>query len=205
MSNLKRFLHELKHHYPFTLIATISAVLISLLILYILKIQIKEDLFHSLHLIHLLASSMVSAGIFYRYKRNIFYALIVGIISSILIGSISDIIFPWLGASILNLGTIFHLPLLEIPLIVISISILGSLLGIWIGKTKVPHLIHVLLSVFASLFYLLTFTPEFNLLIFLPALLIVFIAVIIPCCISDILFPFFFLKKPLKSCDCDCY
>lgn len=202
LTNTKKLLHELKHHSPFTAIASLTAIIITLLILYVFKSNINEELFHSLHLLHLLASSFVSAAIFYKYKNNIFLSTIVGVISAIIIGTLSDVIFPWLGGRILTLQTTFHFPLLEIPLLIIGISILGSLLGIWLKKTPFPHFLHVFLSAFASLFYILTFSTQFNLIFIILSIIIIFIAVIIPCCVSDILMPFFFLKRDIKQCHC---
>jgi len=202
MSNIKRLIHELKHHTPFTAIASITSIIITLAIIYLFKSTINPEAFHSLHLLHLLASSFVSAAVFYKYKKNIFQATFVGVVSAILIGSISDIIFPWIGGQILSLHTSFHLPLLEIPLIVIGTSILGSLLGIWLKRTRLPHFIHVFISAFASLFYILAFSSNFSILFIIISIIIVFLAGIIPCCISDILMPFFFLKQDIKHCNC---
>lgn len=202
LTNTKKLIHELKHHAPFTAIASIVAIILTLLILYVFKSNINEELFHSLHLLHLLASSFVSAAIFYKYKKNIVYSTIVGVVSAIVIGTFSDIIFPWIGGQILTLNTAFHFPLLEIPFLIIGISILGSLLGIWLKKTKFPHFLHVFLSAFASLFYILAFSQQFNIIFIIISIVIIFIAVIVPCCISDILMPFLFLKKDIKQCDC---
>jgi|APSaa5957512622_1039677.scaffolds.fasta_scaffold29330_2 hypothetical protein len=202
MSNTKKIIHELKHHTPLTIIASVTAIIVTFLCLYLLKSIITEDTFHSLHLIHLFASAFVSAAIFYKYKNNIFSSTIVGVISAILIGSISDIIFPWLGGQVLFLKTTFHLPLLEIPLLILGISILGSLAGIWLKKTKFPHFLHVFLSAFASLFYILTFSPQLNAIFIILSIIIIFIAVIIPCCVSDIIMPFLFLKQDIKQCNC---
>lgn len=202
MQNIfKPLIHELKHHLPFTGIATAIAIVFALTFSE-LTIDINETIFDSLHLTHLLASSIVTAGIFYKYKKNVLYALIVGILGSLVIGSLSDIIFPWLGASIFQLNPHFHLPLLEIPPIVLLISGIGSLIGILTLRTKIPHTLHVGISVFASLFYLITYTSGISIMFLILSFLIILVSVIIPCCVSDILFPFFFLKKKIKHCNC---
>jgi hypothetical protein len=85
---------------------------------------------------------------------------------------------------------------------IIGIALLGSIIGIFSGLTKIPHFLHVGISVFASLFYLLAFSQTFNIPYFIATFFIVFIAVIIPCCISDILYPFFFLGENIKKCKC---
>jgi len=199
---LKDLTHELKHHAPFTAFASIIAILVILLIQYYFNKSISKNLFEIFHPVHIIASSMVTAGIFYKYKPNIFYATLVGISGAIILGSLSDIIIPWLGGNLLNLKTIFHLPLIEAPLIILAAAFIGSSIGIATKTTKIPHFTHVFLSVFASLFYLLAFTPVFNFLSFIAAFFIVLIAVIFPCCISDIIFPFLFLKEKIKHCNC---
>jgi hypothetical protein len=196
---IKPLRHELKHHLLFTSLATLLAIIITLFVT-VYAIKINQTIFESFHLIHILASSIVTAGIFYKYKKNIFYAFLVGVSGAIIIGSLSDIIFPWLGSLIFRLHTHFHLPILERSIIVLLVSGIGSLMGILTLKTKIPHIFHVGISVFASLFYLIANTPETNFLFFILSFIIVLIAVIIPCCISDILFPFFFLGKKIKRC-----
>ncbi len=199
---IKEIIHELKHHLPFTAFATIIAIIIVVLFQYLLQKQISENLFEIFHPLHIVASSIVTAGIFYKYKSKLVPALLVGITGSIIIGSLSDIILPWLGGNILSLGTSFHLLLIEKPILILAVAIIGSSIGISTKTTEMPHFIHVFLSVFASLFYLLAFSLNFNFVYFIGAFLIVLVSVILPCCISDILFPFFFLKEKIKRCKC---
>lgn len=198
----KELFHELKHHLPFTAFATISAIILIIFFQYLFQKQISENLFEIFHPLHVVASSIVTAGIFYKYKPKIVFALLVGITGSIIIGSLSDIILPWLGGNMLSLGTSFHLLLIEKPALVSLSALIGSSIGISTKITKIPHFIHIFLSVFASLFYLLVFSLSFSLVYFIGAFLIVLISVIIPCCISDILFPFFFLGEKIKKCKC---
>ena len=195
----KELIHEAKNHLPFTALATIVAIILVILFQYLIQKRISEDLFEIFHPLHIIASSIVTAGIFYKYKSKLIPALLVGIMGAIIIGSFSDIILPWLGGNILGLGTSFHLLLIENPLLILAAAIIGSLIGMSTKITKIPHFIHVFLSVFASLFYLLAFSSGFNLVYFIGVFLIVLISVIIPCCMSDILFPFFFLRKKLKN------
>lgn len=200
--HLKQLIHELKHHAPFTLSATIIAILIVLIIKFLFLSNFEENAFEIIHPLHVIASAMVSSAIFYKYKKNFFESILIGVSSAIIVGSISDVVFPYLGGLIFGLKVIFHLPILEEPIIIISAALFGSIMGISFKITRMPHLVHVGLSVFASLFYLMAFSNTFSLVYFLVAIIIVSIAVIIPCCASDILFPFFFLKKDIKSCAC---
>lgn len=198
---IKELIHELKHHLPFTAIATAIAIL-SVIILLQIKIAFPEDLFEIIHPLHILASSFVTSAIFYKYKKKILPSILIGVMASIIVGSISDVIFPYLGGNILSLNTSFHLPIIETPFLILIASFGGSILGISLQKTRLSHSIHVFLSAFASLFYLFAFSNAFSLIYIILAFLIVVISVIIPCCISDIVLPFFFLKKKIKSCHC---
>ncbi len=187
-----KIIGELKNHIPFTALATFTAIIITI---YLLRFNISEELFHVLHPLHVIASAIVTAGIFYKYKSKIFLALVIGLTGSIIIGSLSDIIFPYFGGILLGLKTTFHLSVIKSPLIIFSSAFIGSIIGISTRITKVPHFIHVFISVFASLFYLLAFSQTFNLINFIGAFFVVFIAVIIPCCLSDIVYPLLFIKR----------
>ncbi len=191
MEKLKKVVHELKHHIPFTIIATFFAVL---LVFLTQKIN-YSSLFFVIHPLHIFASAIVSSAIFYKYKKNFVQAIIIGVISSISIGSLSDIIFPYLGGIIFQLKTTFHLSLIEEPFKIIGIAIFGSFVGIFTRWTKFPHFIHVFLSVFGSLLYLIAFSSISTIFHFAIAFLVVFFAVLIPCCISDIVIPMLFLKN----------
>ena len=197
----KQLVHELKHHLPFTASATIIAVVISVVFI-MLSLDIGESIFHSLHILHLLASAIVTSAIFYKYKKSVFQTILVGISGAIIVGSLSDIIFPWLGASIFQLNPHFHLSIIEIPFMVLGTAFIGSLIGIMTLATKLPHTLHVGISVFASMFYLITYVETVNVLSLILSFIIVVISVMIPCCVSDILYPFFFLGKKIKRCDC---
>ncbi|MCK4647386.1 hypothetical protein KAT24_00460 [Candidatus Pacearchaeota archaeon] len=196
--NIKTIFSELKKHIPLTFIATLIAIILVIIIYQINAPKIISgitSLFYIIHPLHLFVSAIVSAAIFYKYKKNFTQALLIGITGSIIIGSLSDIIFPYLGGAIFQLKTSFHLSLIEKPILILSTVIIGSIFGILTKLTKIPHFLHVFLSVFASLFYLLAFSISLNLIHFISAFLIVLIAVLIPCCISDIIFPLLFIKK----------
>ena len=60
-------------------------------------------------------------------------------------------------------------------------------------KTKVPHAGHVLLSTWASLFHMTAAWGDgFNIGAVIVAAVFLFLAVWIPCCTSDIVFPLLF-------------
>lgn len=199
--DVKQLFHELKHHLPFAAFATLVAAVLSVVFVKF-SFGIGESIFRSLHILHLLASGTVTSAIFYKYKKSKPGAVIVGVSGAIVIGTLSDIILPWLGASVFQLEAHLHLSLLEMPFVVLGTVVLGSLIGMITLKTEIPHSLHVGLSVFASMFYLITYVAVFNTPTFVLSFLIVLISVVIPCCISDILYPFLFLGEEMKKCDC---
>lgn len=105
----KLILKELKHHIPFTASATLIAILF---VLFFRSFDTKTA-FEIIHPVHILASAIVTSAIYYKHKKNISIALIIGLTGSIIIGSLSDILLPYLGAMIFNFKPEFHLPILE--------------------------------------------------------------------------------------------
>lgn len=189
-------LEELKEHIPFTAAATLAAVLIiSFLLLKENLLSYAISSFYIFHPLHILFSSMVSSAIFYSYRKKIFPSLISGILISVVIGSVSDVIFPYIGSLLLHLPISFHLPAIESPVLIFSMAILGSSIGIIFKKTKFPHFIHVLISIFASLLYIFAYSTNFLLLNLFLIFLITIISVVIPCCLSDIVFPMLIQSK----------
>lgn len=196
--NFKQLLHELKHHLPFAFFATLIAAVISVLFVRF-SFGVNESIFRSLHVLHLLASGIVTSAIFYKYKKSAPQAIVVGISGAIVIGSLSDIILPWLGASVFQLDAHLHLSIIEMPLVVLGTVVLGSLIGIFTLTTEIPHTVHVGLSVFASMFYLITYVGASDPFALTLSFIIVLVSVVVPCCISDILYPFFFLGEEMKK------
>jgi len=190
----KEVIKEIIKHSPFTFIASILAV-VFVIVLNIQQKNISENTFEILHPLHIFASAITTSAIYYKYKKNISNAILIGITGAIFIGSLSDILFPFLGGNMLNLQISFHLPIIEKPIMILSASFFGALIGIKTKITEFPHTMHVFLSIFASLFYILAFTSIITTTQLLIMGVIVFLAVLIPCCISDIIYPLLFIKK----------
>lgn len=196
--DIKKGLIELRNHVPFTAFAVIFAVIIIMIISLFGLFNLPEGLFHGFHYIHVLVSAIATSAVFYKYKQKYLSAILIGITGAIILGSLSDVLLPYLGAEIFNLTPDFHLPIITNTFFVLFFALLGSMTGIALKKSKVPHAIHVFLSVFASLFYLINYSYNGPVNYFLETIMlfgIVFIAVIIPCCLSDIIYPLLFIKK----------
>jgi hypothetical protein len=112
------------------------------------------------------------------------------------VGTVSDIAFPYLGGALLGLSIDLHVCFLEKPLLITLSALAGVGIGLVWSRTKFPHAGHVLLSTYASLFYLMAFVGSVDWAPLLPfVFLILFVAVWIPCCVSDIVFPLMFVEK----------
>jgi len=195
-------LHELKEHIPFTIAATLVAiVIVSFLLIKENLLQYAISSFWVFHPAHIFFSSIVSAAIFYNYKKKIVPSLLFGVLIAVVIGSLSDIIFPYLGGLLLGLPISFSLPATESPMLIFGIAILGAGTGIIIRKTKFPHFIHVLLSLFASLLYIFAYSTDFSIVSLFFIFLITSVSVIIPCCTSDIVFPIMLQNKLRRKND----
>ena len=195
-------LRELKHHLPFTLVVSLLAgVLVALAFIFNLGSNgFLGEIFEVIHPAHVLVSAAATAAIYRKYKKSVFAAGIIGIVGAILVGTISDVLLPWVAGNLFSFQTTLHLPIIETPLLILGIAVVGSLVGIYIGLFKLNHSLHVFLSVFASLFYILAFSSEIGVIGVLVSSLVVFLVVYVPCCISDIVFPILFIKKPCKDC-----
>ncbi len=99
-----------------------------------------------------------------------------------------------------------HLGFLEDWYVVHPAAILGVLIAWSLPRTKFPHAAHVLISTWASSAHMLmNLSGAITAASAGAMFLILFIAVWLPCCISDIIFPLLFVKSDLSLTDvCIC-
>ncbi|MFC2058698.1 hypothetical protein ACFLTS_03525 [Chloroflexota bacterium] len=194
-TRLKNITRELKSHAPFTALGALTGIVIMVIVtLTEPSHEVLHDVFHTLHPIHVVLSAIVTTAIYRHYQGSIWVAVGIGLVGSIAICSISDVILPYLGGRMLGATMSFHLCLVEHPWLVLPGAFVGVAIGLYSRWTKFPHFGHVLISTWASLFYMTAF-GEMDWLPMLPLVFIVlFIAVWIPCCTSDIVFPLLFRK-----------
>ncbi len=195
---LKNIIKELKQHSPFTLFGAITGIVI-MLFFYKIPSNMAYNIFYTLHPMHVVLSALVTASMYKRYakKVNPLILILIGYIGSVGIATLSDSIIPYIGEILLDLPNKgIHLGFIEKWWLVNPLAFLGIAIAYFNPKTKFPHAGHVLLSTWASLFHVIMaldgvigFSLIFIVFIFL------FIAVLIPCCVSDIIFPLLFVKK----------
>ncbi len=90
-----------------------------------------------------------------------------------------------------------HLGFIEDWYVVNPAALLGGLIAWFYPRTRFPHAGHVLISTWASSFHVLMNTHrELTPIMLVGVFAVLFIAVWLPCCISDIVFPLLFVKSP---------
>ncbi len=88
-----------------------------------------------------------------------------------------------------------HLGFIEDWYVVNPAAFLGILLAYFVPHTKLPHAAHILISTWASAAHMLMNTQAaMSPTLLLGMLIVLFIAVWLPCCFSDIVFPMLFVK-----------
>ena len=204
---IRRIATELKEHAPFTAIGAVTGIILMVVIVFAhIPSPISEAAFYTLHPLHVLLSALVTTAMYTRHsKGKLWAAILIGYSGSVGICTLSDAIIPYLEGTAFNIQISFHLPFIEtekIPFLGIaewqvinSAAFIGIVLGYWKNITKVPHSGHVLVSTWASLFYFTAFGVA-NWIPLLPLIfLFLFLAVWIPCCLSDIVFPLLFIRE----------
>jgi len=196
-----QILRELKNHAPFTLLGAITGILIMVFFQNIPH-KISLNIFYVLHPIHVALSALVTTSMYKLHKCgevrcNLPFLLIIGFTGSIGIATISDSLIPYLGEVMLNMPNRgLHIGFIEKWWLVNPLAILGIAIAYFRPSTKFPHAGHVLLSTWASIFHIIMAVGStLNWLSYIAVLIFLFIAVLIPCCVSDIVFPLLFVGK----------
>ena len=190
---------ELLRHAPFTAFGAITGIVIMFFTVQLSQ-DTSEQIFYALHPIHVVLSALVTAGIYRLHNGKGVSVFLIGYIGSIGIATISDILFPYLGGVLLGAEMEFHLGFIEKWWLVNPLAFLGITIAYWKPTTEFPHAGHVLLSTWASLFYLTAFGGATAWTSVLPfVFLILFLSVWFPCCLSDIIFPLLFVKTATNS------
>jgi len=203
---IKAILKELKEHAPFTAFGAISGILI---MIFFRNIPAKAaySIFYTLHPAHVLLSALVTASMYELHKCastrshcNILILLAIGFVGSIGIATLSDSIIPYAGEVLLNMPhRHVHIGFIEKWWLIIPLALVGIAIAYFKPSTKFPHYAHVFLSTWASLFHILMARGgDLHWSAYIAVFGFLFIAVWLPCCISDIIFPLLFVKNGKK-------
>ncbi len=192
----KLIARELARHAPFTAFGAITGIVMMVIIVFgNVSGGISHTLFYTLHPIHVVLSALVTTAIYKLHGSGKAWAVIlVGYTGAIGIATLSDSIIPYLGGALLNIEIGFHVGFIEKWWLVNPLAFLGIAIGYLRPTTKFPHAGHVLLSTWASLFYFTAFGVAEWIPLLPLIFLFLFLAVLIPCCISDIVYPLLFVR-----------
>lgn len=157
--------------------------------------------FHLFHPAHMFFSATATTAMFCRYERAIFKAIFIGLIGAIGVCGISDIAMPQVSLSILGVRAPWHICVIEHPSLVLPFAAMGVFVGIGatggvIRSTLISHSLHVTASTMASIFYMVgplgivAWIGDIG-----KVFIFVVLAVMVPCCISDIVFPLLMSAK----------
>jgi hypothetical protein len=201
---LRLIANELRHHIPFTALGAVSGIIIMVIIVLANVLpqvcQVSQTVFYILHPSHVVLSALVTTAIYKKYgDGRIWKAILIGYIGAIGIATLSDSVIPYLGEVLLDLPNKgIHIGFIEEWWIVNSAALIGIAIGLWKPTTKFPHSGHVLISTWASLLHIIMALGEtVSWITLLVIFLFLFIAVWLPCCTSDIVFPLLFVSKKL--------
>ena len=196
-------LEELKHHAPFTVFGALTGILV-MVFFHNLPEKLSYNIFYTLHPFHVLLSALVTASMYElhkcrgdRLKCNIWVLLIIGYVGAVGIATLSDCLIPYLGETFLGMpNRHIHLGFIEKWWLINPLAIIGIAIAYFRPTTKFPHAGHVLLSTWASLFHMMmALGGRLSFVSYIGVFFFLFIAVWIPCCISDIIFPLLFVKN----------
>lgn len=198
---------ELRCHAPFTLFGAFTG-LICMVLFRGLSHDTSRTIFYVFHPGHVLLSAIVIASMFQLHagRRRVITVILIGILGSIIIGTLSDSVIPFVGEVVLGMpihahehggfAEEAHIGFIEGWYIVIPAAIVGVVIALIRPKTKFPHAGHVLLSTWASSFHMLmAMGGKITVLEAVGSFGFLFLAVLVPCCFSDIVFPLLFVKS----------
>jgi hypothetical protein len=224
LGRLKQVGIELKAHSPFTFFGALTGIAMMLLFRNVSH-ETSYRLFYIFHPAHVVLSAIVTTSLFRLHEKTkgFLTILIVGYIGSVGVATLSDSILPYFGEDILGVviptesavhshdagpaagqehhERHWHIGFIEEWYIVNPSALLGILIAFFLPRTKLPHAFHILISTWASSAHIMmnTFQPLSAVLI-VGFIIVLFIAVWLPCCFSDIIFPMLLVKAEGEEC-----
>ena len=191
---------QLKRHAPFTVMGALTGIGIMTVLVYAdVPRETSHHLFWILHPLHVVLSALTTAAVYRLNTKNakLWATVVIGYLGSIGIATLSDSVIPYLGEWLLDLPNRgVHVGFIEKWWLVNPLAALGIAIACVWPTTRIPHTGHALLSTWASLFHMsMALGNEFALHTALMITVFLFLAVWVPCCTSDIVFPLLFADK----------
>jgi len=212
---------ELKEHVPFTLAGALLGVLFMAVFGGVTRGG-GHKMFLVFHPLHVLLSAMVTGSLYklHRPGAGFWRVLVITYIGSVGIATLSDSVIPYAGERAFGLDVPreaeahagageqesrrageghgvggLHVGFIEDWYVVNPAAAAGAALAFLWPWTKLPHAAHILVSTWASLAHILmNKAGALTLRTAGEAAVILFLAVWLPCCVSDIVFPSLFYR-----------
>lgn len=209
-------LDEVICHFPFAALSlTIGLILLSIMTASlstnaaVLHCSFYQ-LFHTFHYLHILFAAAGSFLTFLKYSRNWLKGIIVGLITPVIFCVLSDIVLPYCGGALLGVHMHLHICFITEYTNVIFFLLMGLVIGAVLrfhmelkheGSffTRGLHFGHIFLSSMAALFYLISHGFVSWAQYMGPIYVMLVIAVVIPCTLSDIVVPIILARS--GKCD----
>lgn len=204
-------LREVVEHAPYTLLGA-GTGLVGVILLRNIGLAAAHSLFLFFHPAHVLFSAIVTTSLYkLRQAKSKWLAVVViGYVGSVGIATLSDCLLPFLGEQMLGIPIPteaaihghtagLHIGFIEDWYVVNPAALLGIFIAFFWPHSKLPHAAHILLSTWASAAHILmNMQVAMSLASLVGILLVLFVAVWLPCCLSDIIFPMLFVKQRLE-------
>lgn len=161
-------------------------------------------LFHLFHPLHMLFSAAATTAMFWRYDKRLMRAILVGMAGAVVVCGVSDILVPHAALLFLNKQLHLHICVIEHPALVMPFAFVGVAVGLLAAQgvmhsTFFSHSLHVFTSTMASIFYMVGAYGRVEWITDLGWIFgFVLLAVMVPCCLSDIVFPIA-MSKPARE------
>ena len=211
MKKLKQIGAELIRHLPYSIFGVALGLIVMGFLTFIAILLGSEgrlpvasqELFHVFHPTHILFSAVATTAMFLKHEKRWMKAVVVGFFGSIMICGISDIFFPFFGGKILGQPMTSHICIIEHPGLILPFAFGGILAGLFVGQsiehsTEYSHSAHVFISSVSSILYLTAYGLEDWPHMVGGVFIITILAVMLPCCASDIAFPLYCVHR---NCD----
>lgn len=206
-AGLRHLRQELLSHLPFSIFSSVGGLMIVAILTFVGEPFYKDalpaafrELFHIFHPVHMLFSATATTAMFWQYERRVVKAAVVGFLGAILVCGASDILIPYASGLLLGAAMEPHVCVIEHPGLVLPFAVVGVVAGFLASEhivraTFFSHAAHVLVSSSASLLYLVSFGLGHWIHDAGWVFIFVVLAVMIPCCFSDIVFPLLVVTK----------
>ena len=205
---------ELSAHFPYAVFSVALSIIGVALLNYFSFGAVEsivnrgaDILFHTFHFLHIIFAATGALLMYYRFSKNTLKGLFVCSLTTVFFCILSDIIFPYVAGQLLGVHMDLHICFVSELHNVLPFLIIGLLNG-WVLSQQEDvkqsyyslnaHFTHIFVSSAASLLYLVAHgLPDWYQYMGILFILLI-IAVVIPCTMSDVVIPLFVAKQDAK-------